>query len=144
MQNVYEHFQAREHYCREMSLVPESSFEELFSEEIGSEGRRGVMWGNLVLTENAFLNVFEYVVVDGDGDGEWGGAWDHREEYSYFLLIDGVEVWGYDRDLVYSPADRGHTGRDRRRVPAARVSFKGVVQNAWRSVEAEEEVRALR
>jgi hypothetical protein len=139
--DVYEHFRARELYCREMSLVPESSFDELFSEELGSEGRRGIMWGNLVLTGNAFLNVFEYVVVEG---GEWEGDWDHREEYGYFLVIDGIEVWGYDRDLVHSPADRGHTGRDRKRVPAARVSFKAVVQNAWRSVEAEEEVRALR
>jgi len=78
--DVYEYFHSRERECRELSLAADTSFDEMFAEEEGSESQRGIMWGRLILSDRAFLNVWESVVVVGSGI--------HREEYGYYLIID--------------------------------------------------------
>ena len=65
--DVYEYFATRERECAELSLAPDTSFDDMFAEEDGSEGQRGFMWGRLDLSERAFLNVLETVVVRGSG-----------------------------------------------------------------------------
>ena len=107
--DVYTYFHQRERECRELSLVPDISFEEMFAEEAGSDGARGFMWGRLSLTGRAFLNVLETVIVVRSGV--------HRERYSYYLIIDGLEVWGYDRDPDHSPAEHMHRGEDHTAPP---------------------------
>lgn len=130
--DVYEYFHSREKECRKLSLAPDTSFEEMFAEEDGSDGERGIMWGRLVLSDRAFLNVSEFVVVVGSGI--------HREEYSYYLIIDGMEAWGYDRDPGHEPAEHMHSGTDHTRVAAGRVTFPEVVEKAWETVSRLEEL----
>lgn len=128
--DVYEYFHSRERECRALSLAPDTSFDDLFGEEEGSDGQRGIMWGRLVLSERAFLSVFESVVIVGSGI--------HREEYSYYLIIDGFEVWGYDRDPDHDPVEHMHHGADHERLPADRVEFHEVVEKAWETLSQEE------
>ena len=54
--------------------------------EEGSEDKRGRIFGAFALTEEIHLHVNEVVVVEGNHV--------HREEYGYYLLNEGVEVWG--------------------------------------------------
>lgn len=133
--DVYEYFHSRERECREHSLAPDTSFEDMFGEEAGSEGQRGIVWGRLVLSDRAYLSVFERVVVTGSSI--------HREQYSYYLIVDDDEAWGFDRDLTHTPAEHGHVGSDHKRVPAPRVTFPEVVEKAWATVSEIEGLPSL-
>jgi hypothetical protein len=127
--DVYEYFHSRERECRELSLAPDVPFEDMFAEEEGSEGQRGLVFGRLVLSETAYLSVFEKVVVTGSGV--------HRERYSYYLIVNGMEMWGYDRDPSHQPEEHMHHGCSHAREAAGRVTFKEVAERAWETVTQE-------
>jgi hypothetical protein len=131
--DVWEYFATRERECSELSLHPECSFAELCAEEKGSNGTRGMIFGKLTMTADAYLQISESVVVTGTGV--------HREEYSYFLVYDGYEMWGYERDLSHEPAEHGHVGRGHERVPAGSVTFREAAEKAWETVSREEGLR---
>ena len=120
--DVWTYFHQRERELQDLSLVPESPFAEMVAEEEGSDGQRGRMLGNLFLAEQVFLAVHEVIVVENDHI--------HREEYGYFLVIDGEEIWGYERDLSHKPTIHRHIA-GHRREPAEAISFKEVVDRAW-------------
>lgn len=93
------------------------------AEEEGTDGQRGTVFGNLVLDEDAYLAVSEKVVVTAAGAI-------HREEYAYFLIVDGDEIWGYERDLSHDPAIHRHT-RNHERVEGDVISFRAAAECAW-------------
>jgi hypothetical protein len=128
--DVYEYFHTREREFHELSLVPDGDIAEMFAEEEGSGGQRGTMFGRVVLDDRTFLNVYESVVVVGTGI--------HRDEYSYYLIRDGLEVWGYDRDPSHDPEEHMHQGADHTRVATGRVTFKEVGEKAWETVGQED------
>lgn len=128
--DVYEYFESKERECRELSLVPDGEFSEMFAEEAGSDGARGIVFGRLVLDDHSFLSVFESVEVQGSGI--------HREEYSYYLIRDGIEMWGYDRDPSHNPAEHMHRGVDHTRLSSGRVTFKEVGERAWETCAHED------
>jgi Family of unknown function (DUF6516) len=128
--DVWEYFQSRERECRELSLAPDEEFSKMCAEAEGSNGQRGIFFGRLVLSERAFLSVYEIVQVTGTGI--------HRERYSYYLIIDGLEYWGYDRDPGHEPPIHRHTGTSHRRHPCRRMTFAEVAQQAWETVSAVE------
>lgn len=130
--DVWEYFQSKERECRELSLVPDSDFSSMCAAAEGIDGKRGIFYGKLILTEHAFLNVFELVRVVGTGV--------HRERYSYYLIINGYEVWGYDRDPDHDPPLHRHRGRDHTRFPCRRMLFREVAREAWEMVSAEEKL----
>jgi hypothetical protein len=115
----------------ELSLVPDR--DQMFAAEAGSNEMRGRVFGNLVLTEWAYLRIHEVLVVSGTHA--------RREEYGYFLVIDGEEVWGYERDPTHDPPVHRHVGPDHRRERAKRITFKEVVELAWKEVSARSETR---
>lgn len=47
-----------------------------------------------------------------------------RSEYAYFLVVDGEEVWGEERDLSHDPAVHRHTTSDHTREPAKPIAFR--------------------
>src|SRR4051812_38288808 len=100
----------------------------MFAEEEGSHGKRGRIWGRILLTDRTFLQVSERVEVSG------GSA--RRTEYAYFLVIDGAEVWGYERDPTHDPAVHKHD-RTHARAPCEPVSFKRALEMAWESASEE-------
>ncbi len=128
--DVWEYFHQREAECRDLSLVPDGSFAEMCSALDGSEGQGGIFFGRLILSERAFLNVFELVRVHGTGV--------HRVRYSYYLIIDGTEVWGYDRDPDHDPPLHRHQGTAHTRYPCRRMTFREVAEQAWETASAEE------
>lgn len=130
--DVYEYFHTRERECREHSLHPERDFADVFAEEDGSAGQRGMAYGRLNLTEKGYLSMFEEVVVDGSGI--------HRERYSYYMIYDGEEKWGYDRDPDHDPPDHGHEGPNHDRVDTGPVTFLQAVERAWETVTQEEQL----
>lgn len=97
----------------------------------GTDGQRGIFYGKLILTEHTFLNVFELVCVVGSGV--------HRERYSYYLIVNGYEVWGYDRDPDHDPPLHRHRGRNHKRFPCRRMLFHEVVREAWEVASVEED-----
>ena len=127
--DVYEYFGQKEREAAECSLSPERDFREMVAEESGSNGKRGQVLGNFFLTERAFLAVHEVVVVLNNHTT--------REEYAYYLIIDGEEIWGYERDPTHDPAVHWHyqggTAQE-----SERVSFKEAAGRAWEEVTARE------
>ena len=83
----------------------------------------------LRLTERAYLEVSETILVRGNSV--------HREEYAYYLVIDGQEYWSRDLDAIHDY--HGHTS-GHRRTNADRITFKNAVVEAWDLVEKEEEL----
>jgi hypothetical protein len=128
--DVWEYFQSRERECRELSLVPDGTFAQMCSEEEGSGGQRGIFFGRLNMTEQAFLSAFEVIQVTGTGV--------HRVRYSYYLVMDEAEVWGFDRDPDHDPPLHRHQGVSHKRFPCRRMRFGEVARFAWETVSAEE------
>lgn len=124
--DVWEYFHQRERECERLSLTPSPTLPTEYRELQGSNGARGLIIARLDMTERASISVMERVVVQDD-------SYIHRLEYSYFLISDGVEVHGRERDPTHDPAEHGH-GRDHARQPAGRVTFKEFVEEAWEIV----------
>jgi hypothetical protein len=87
--DVHDHFATRERECRELSLGPDPCFADLCAEEEGSGGQRGIFWGHLVMTDDYYLDVFEYLEVDDGGAVQ-------VEKYSYCSLFPppGTTTYG--------------------------------------------------
>ena len=83
----------------------------------------------LPLSERAYFEISELVVVRKNSV--------HREEYAYYLIIDGQEYWARDRDPVHG--EHGHT-IGHARVKASGISFKNAVKEAWKILSEEEEL----
>jgi hypothetical protein len=121
--DVWEYFRQRERECNEMSV--DGRRLECFEEE-GSHGQRGRLLGEVYFAEDIYLQVSEKVeVIDNHV---------HRTEYAYFLIVDGVEYWGYERDLTHEPAVHMHTSEHKDRIEADRISFKKACELAWHEV----------
>ena len=127
--DVWTYFAQREKEHADLSLAPEAP-ETMFAAEAGSRGMRGRVLGHVHLSDDAYLEVSEVVVVVDDHI--------HREEYAYFLVIHGVEVWGYERDLSHDPPVHRHTYGHSQRIESEPISFKDVVEMAWRELSRQE------
>jgi hypothetical protein len=92
----------------------------------GSGDSRGRILTTFHLTDDAYLAVSETVVVQGRHI--------HREEYAYFLVIDGEEIWGEERDPTHDPPVHRHTGEGHDREDSVAVSFKEATEWAWDEV----------
>jgi hypothetical protein len=58
----------------------------------------------------------------------------HREEYAYYLIIDGDEICGYERDLSHDPPVHRHTEGHAEMLDAEPIPFKKFVELAWREI----------
>jgi hypothetical protein len=119
------YFEQLERKYRELQLGLDRPPEQFFLEEEGSDGRRGRVFGNLILMGEpfqAYLRVSERVTVVGQNI--------RRLDYAYFLIADDDEIWGYERDPSHRPAEHGHIA-GHKRVEADRVTFDQVVELAW-------------
>jgi hypothetical protein len=126
--DVWEYFESKRREVSEASLVLDEGDLQFIVLD-GSGGQRGRVWGRIGFTERTFLQVSELVVVAGSGV--------HRKEYAYYLIIDGAEVWGYERDLTHDPAVHRHD-RNHNREPCDAVSFKQVLEMAWETASEED------
>jgi hypothetical protein len=123
--DLWEYFQERADECERLGLFHHNQ-EPQFVEKGGSGGRAGRINLDFQLTDQARFVVMEVVSV---GNGV------HREEYAYYLLIDGQEYWARDFDEPHGY--HGH-GVGHERIEADRISFKDAVAEVWRIVEIEE------
>jgi hypothetical protein len=125
--NVREYVEERNRECEKLSLAADPA--PIYAELAGSNGKRGRVVMRLHLSERAYLAVSELIVVAKDSV--------HREEYGYYLIIDGREYWSRDLDPVHGY--HGHTiGHER--VEAKRITFKQAVKEAWEILGHEEEL----
>lgn len=132
--DVWEYFLQRDRELAEQSAAWENEAAAYTAEE-GSHGQRGRMFGRVVLSESAYLQVHEVVEVAGSGIT--------RLAYAYYLIYDGADIWGYERDPIKHEDMPVHLhDRDHRRHPTEPISFKDALTEAWKTVAAEEELRA--
>ncbi|HEX5174598.1 MAG TPA: hypothetical protein VFV91_10705 [Gaiellaceae bacterium] len=123
--DIWEYFTQREQQVRELSLYPTGDFWGGCAAEAGSNDLRGRIFDAYHLMGGVFLHVHEVVVVEGNHV--------HREEYGYFLVIDGEEIWGEERDPTHDPAVHRHsTGHVRE--DSEPISFKEAAERAWDEV----------
>lgn len=124
--DVWVYFGQREKEAQNLSVAADPGFAKMCWAEVGSDDLRGRIFGHFVLTENAYLQVHELVEVVGNHV--------HRMEYGYFLIIDGFEVWGYERDPNHAHEgllDHRHTEDHADRIACEPISFKEAVEKAW-------------
>jgi hypothetical protein len=121
--DVFTYFEQKEREIKELSLFPDRDFWRMCAAERGSDDKRGRIFGRFWLTNNAYIQLHEVVVVRGRHV--------HREEYGYFLVIGGEEVRGSERDPSHDPPVHKHTGADHVREDAEPISFRKFVEEAW-------------
>ncbi len=96
-----------------------------YSAEAGSDGQRGTVYGRISLGERAFLSVHEMIrVIDGVAT---------RYKYAYYLIYDGAQLWGEERDPKHALAVHRHD-RHHNRSPCSLISFNDALAKAWRTV----------
>jgi hypothetical protein len=125
--DVWEYFERKKAEVEDFGLSLDDQF--LLAEEEGSEGQRGRVWGRIGFTERTFLQVSERVRVEASGV--------HRVDYAYYLIVDGEEVWGYERDPTHDPAVHRHD-RDHNRYPCDPISFKAALEKGWQTASDED------
>ncbi len=130
--DVWEYFEQRDREVAEQSAAWDSDFGSPYSEEQGSNGQRGRIFGRVVLSERAFLAVNEAVEIRGSGVT--------RLEYAYYLVYDEAQLWGEERDPTHTPAVHQHD-RDHNRYPSSVISFKAALTKAWATIGAEDDLR---
>ena len=125
--DIWEYFLQKEAEYNSLGLRPDRAVDELFTALEGYGDRRGRVFGNLWLTDDAFLSVSELVEIVNR-------RYARRIEYGYFLVIDGIDVFGEERDLSHDPAVHRHTEGHTKRVSSNPISFKKVVATAWKEI----------
>ena len=121
--DVWEYFAQREAECEAMSVDSRGLD---FRAEEASNDQVGIMIGHVHFDDQTYLDVFERVEVRRNNI--------HRLEYAYFLIMTGVEYWGYERDPTHDPPVHRHTLGHEERVEAQPISFKRACELGWREV----------
>lgn len=125
--DVWEYFGQRERECDDMSADSRGL---KFYAELGTDDQVGQMLGHVQFDETTYLDVHERVEVVGNSV--------HRVDYAYFLIMDGAEHWGYERDPTHDPPVHRHTFGHEERLEADPISFKRACELAWREVSLRE------
>jgi hypothetical protein len=120
---------------RESDLIGAStSIDDLRFEAVDDE--RGRIRGNVTLRADSYLSVYLKVF-------EWIECQSGRcevVEYSYYLIINGVEHFGFDKDPGHTDMPvHGHVGRDHTRVEADDLTLAAVLELAWDELTLVEE-----
>jgi hypothetical protein len=119
LNHIHEYFARREGEMKDLGVAPDT--EAPFAK---FHDRQGRMFTRVGLSERSYLAINELVVID---DGV-----KRRVSYSYYLITDGAEVWGYDRDPTHSPVEHRHDS-EHRTFGCESVSFRWAVEEAWRT-----------
>lgn len=122
--DVWEYFGQRERDFDDMSLDGRNV---QFFAENDSRDQRGHMLGHVYFDGSAYLDIHERIEVKAGGNGI------RRTDYAYFLIIDGLEVWGEERDPTHNPPVHRHID-GHEREDATPISFRAVCEKAWRSI----------
>ena len=91
MLDIWNYF---EHRAAEFSQYSAAPDRDMF--EAAPDGSRGRVFGNLGLSDRAFLRVFERVIVRVDSF--------EVEKYAYRLVVDEEHVYGWDKDPTHHPS----------------------------------------
>jgi hypothetical protein len=121
--DIWTYFHQKEAEFRERcGRVPDDA---AFEEDEGSEGTSGSVRARIWLADDAYLDVYEsVVVVDGNHI--------HREVYSYALIVNGVHEHGWERDPTHAEMPlHEHDGRKRTPEASGRISFADALELAW-------------
>jgi hypothetical protein len=114
----------RQRECDDKGVAPDGDLWEMAAEEAGSSPLRCRLLGRFTFPgTNAYLKVhevFEFTTSNRI----------HRIKYAYFLVVDGHEVWGYERDPTHVPAEHFHDS-SHAPTPHPRISFKEACQRGW-------------
>lgn len=112
--------QERRRECAEMSL---DGSDIVAAAEAGNDPR-GRLLGAAYMDDNAYIQVHEIVVVEGEHV--------HREKYAYYLVVDDQEIGGYERDPMHRVPEHRHCGEHQPGgAPHRAVSFKEAAAEAW-------------
>jgi hypothetical protein len=126
--NVFDYFDRLERACARLSL----HCDDLTCAALeGSNDRQGRILGYLTFEVDEDVEACLYVserVVIGDDDQP------NVFEYSYYLVIDKVEQWGWEIDLSHDPPVHRHTREHAERLAAKRVSLTDMIDQAWNDV----------
>src|SRR4051812_3350079 len=89
--DVYEYFHQFESRCKALGLVAECDLSDACSALEGSDGKRGrIFRARFALTERTSIVISEKIVMAKSSA--------HREEYAYYLIFAGEDIYARDRD----------------------------------------------
>jgi hypothetical protein len=90
---------------------------------------RGRIRGRVGLTSRTFLAISEQIELR-DGVPV-------RLSYSYYLVIDGIDVWGHDNDPGHDPPIHRH-GRQHERYPDHERMLREILEKGWETAGEED------
>jgi hypothetical protein len=127
--DVWTYFEQRKRELREHSLHLDDEIGPAFAAEAGTNDTRGRMLAPVYFdgfSHDTYLKVHEVVVVEGSGI--------RREKYAYFLVVNGHEIGGYERDPMHHGIEvhmHCSRGKEHERLDAEVVSFVWAAREAW-------------
>lgn len=125
--DIFDYFMQKEREFADAGAIPDGPLEKVFRADESSD-QRGMVFAKLGLTEDAYLAVYERVIVRG--------KFITREAYSYALIIDGDHVLGWERDPTHkdSPVHE-HDGTARKRKRGTKpIALKRALEISWAEV----------
>jgi hypothetical protein len=133
--DIWDYFTRKE---REFGGVPtDRPLEEMMqAAEPPEDNRRGIIEGHLDLSDSAYVDVYERIVIEGDDDP------DPRAAYCYTLVMDGMHVHRWENDPRKHPEMpvHEHEGfKEMRREHTDRISLRAVLERAWEEVSLQAE-----
>ena len=134
--DIWQYSLQREAEFKTLGCVPDRPWSEVFTVEESDERRARVLT-NVGLTDNAYLRVYERIVMRAGRPT--------REAYGYCLVIEEQHVCSWERDPQHpdSPVHEHH-GENRARVRGTRpIPFKRAVELAWEEVSRQAEASAV-
>jgi len=95
--------------------------------ELALDGQSARMWGNITLTDEVSLSVRERIeLVDGRA---------HIVKYSYYIIVDGAEARGFDKEPTHNPPVHGHIGPNHAWTQAPEITLEAALDRCWDEVE---------
>lgn len=93
--------------------------------------RRGRIRGRIGFSERTFLQVSEQIEMRDDGELV-------RLSYAYYLVIDGIQIWGHDNEPEKDPAIHRHDRHHERRYPDQERTLRQMLEKGWKTVGDED------
>jgi hypothetical protein len=119
--DIWDYFEDRELEIDGYGAVPDRPLFEAAPDDLF-----GRIFGNLGLTDEAYLRMQEWVAIESGAPV--------IVKYAYYLVIEELEVWGFEKDPSHDPPVHGHLGPGHEWVPAPEIDLGEALARAWERI----------
>lgn len=124
MRAITDHFDRRrdELYRYASGAVAHAEIERMM--RVAADGAGGIIDGAIPFDDSAFMAIDEFIEIGEDGHVK-------IRRYSYYLIVDEVEICGYDLNPLEFPESHYHVGPHSNVEACERVTLRVAYEHFW-------------